>query len=308
MAKKLHDWIEADVRPYQDKSVAWLSQDHFFRDPIRPTYSDLNHFFAPADGSILYQREVRPEEYIVEMWRSRAARTHCGTPSGHRVASGACDGGKSFRPASNQSTRKPCSAALIAPVVGGNGDIVADVFAHHTALPGTHRFAVRLDLLDPKKACKNSAAMYCSTHSISPGNGQGKSFYGRGHGRFWGILRGISNHKVPALHFALLFRSWGLLPKPVCGEHLLAASSGLIYIHHTQSHRVAGRGSSFMCTGIAGFWRIRKGLQNVKTYRNASRSLEFAVVKVSGWDVKAGIDPIIKVMEKMELRGERETT
>jgi len=63
-----------------------------------------------------------------------------------------------------------------------------------------------------------------------------------------------------------------------------------------------------MCTGIAGFWRIRKGLQNVKTYRNASRSLEFAVVKVSGWDVKAGIDPIIKVMEKMELRGERETT
>jgi len=56
-----------------------------------------------------------------------------------------------------------------------------------------------------------------------------------------------------------------------------------------------------MCTGIAGFWWIRKGLQNVKTYRNASRSLEFDVVKVSGWDVKAGVDPIIKVTEKMEL-------
>jgi len=36
-------------------------------------------------------------------------------------------------------------------------------------------------------------------------------------------------------------------------------------------------------------------------FPNASRSLEFDVVKVSGWDVKAGIDPIIKVMEKMEL-------
>ncbi len=56
-----------------------------------------------------------------------------------------------------------------------------------------------------------------------------------------------------------------------------------------------------MCTGIAGFWWIRKGLQNVKTYRNASRLLEFDVVRVSGWGVKAGIDPIIKVTEKMEL-------
>jgi phosphatidylserine decarboxylase len=64
MARKLNDWIETDVRPYQDKSVAWLPQHHFFRDPIRPTYSDLSYFFAPADGIILYQREVRPEASI----------------------------------------------------------------------------------------------------------------------------------------------------------------------------------------------------------------------------------------------------
>ena len=49
MATKLHDWIEADVRPFEEKSVAWLSQYHFFRDPIRPTYSDLGRFFAPAE-------------------------------------------------------------------------------------------------------------------------------------------------------------------------------------------------------------------------------------------------------------------
>jgi phosphatidylserine decarboxylase len=30
-------------------------------------HTDLSHFFAPADGIILYQREVRPEEYIVEI-------------------------------------------------------------------------------------------------------------------------------------------------------------------------------------------------------------------------------------------------
>jgi hypothetical protein len=34
MAKKLLDWIEADIQPFADKSVAWISQFHFFRDPI----------------------------------------------------------------------------------------------------------------------------------------------------------------------------------------------------------------------------------------------------------------------------------
>src|SRR5215471_14025413 len=67
MAKSLEEWIRTDVRPYQDKSVAWLSQFHFFRDPIRPTYSDLSYFFAPADGVIVYQRRVRPDEAIVEI-------------------------------------------------------------------------------------------------------------------------------------------------------------------------------------------------------------------------------------------------
>jgi len=67
MAKSLEEWIRTDVRPYQDKSVAWLSQFHFFRDPIRPTYSDLSYFFAPADGVIVYQRRVKPDEAIVEI-------------------------------------------------------------------------------------------------------------------------------------------------------------------------------------------------------------------------------------------------
>src|ERR1044071_254287 len=67
MAKSLEQWIETEVRPYQDKSVAWLSQYHFFRDPIRPTYSDLSYFFAPADGIIIYQRLVKPHEAIVEI-------------------------------------------------------------------------------------------------------------------------------------------------------------------------------------------------------------------------------------------------
>src|SRR5438445_9600724 len=67
MAKKIQDWLETDVRPYREKPISWVSQFHFFRDPIRPTYSDLSYFFSPADGIILYQREVDPDECIVEI-------------------------------------------------------------------------------------------------------------------------------------------------------------------------------------------------------------------------------------------------
>src|SRR5688572_6346733 len=67
MAKSIEDWIETDVTPYRDKSVQWLSESHFFRDPCRPTFSDLRYFFSPADGIILYQRTVEPDECIVDI-------------------------------------------------------------------------------------------------------------------------------------------------------------------------------------------------------------------------------------------------
>ena len=67
MAKSLEDWLDTEVRPFQEKSVAWISQFHFFRDPIRPSHSDMNYFFSPADGVIVYQKEVRPDEAIVEI-------------------------------------------------------------------------------------------------------------------------------------------------------------------------------------------------------------------------------------------------
>ncbi len=67
MAIALHEWLETEVVQHQDKSVAWLSQFHFFRDPIRPTYSDLSWFFSPADGIIIYQLQARPNEAILEI-------------------------------------------------------------------------------------------------------------------------------------------------------------------------------------------------------------------------------------------------
>src|SRR5262245_29283062 len=67
MAKTLEDWLDTEVRPYQKKSIAWISQHHFFRDPIRPAYADPGYFFSPADGIVIYQSEVRPDEPIINI-------------------------------------------------------------------------------------------------------------------------------------------------------------------------------------------------------------------------------------------------
>src|SRR5204863_1294169 len=37
------------------------------RDPNRPTITDLTYFFAPADGVVLYQQTVRPDDALVEI-------------------------------------------------------------------------------------------------------------------------------------------------------------------------------------------------------------------------------------------------
>ena len=67
MAQPLADWVETEVRDERKRPLGWLSHHHFFRDPPRPTYCDPSLFFSPADGVILYQRTVEPDEVIVEL-------------------------------------------------------------------------------------------------------------------------------------------------------------------------------------------------------------------------------------------------
>jgi phosphatidylserine decarboxylase len=67
VAKTLREWLDADVAEVKDRSVGWLSQHHFFRDPIRPIYCEPTYFFSPADGIILYQETVAPDERIVDV-------------------------------------------------------------------------------------------------------------------------------------------------------------------------------------------------------------------------------------------------
>jgi len=67
MSKSLQEWVETDVQPYRGRPLTWLSQYHFFRDPSRPAYLDTSYFFSPADGIILYQKIVAPDEAIVDI-------------------------------------------------------------------------------------------------------------------------------------------------------------------------------------------------------------------------------------------------
>jgi phosphatidylserine decarboxylase len=67
MAKSLTEWVETDVKRVKDQPLKWLSEDHFFRDPNRPMYSDNGYLFSPADGIIIYQQRVQPTECLVEI-------------------------------------------------------------------------------------------------------------------------------------------------------------------------------------------------------------------------------------------------
>lgn len=67
MAKTLKEWVETDVHEVRDKPISWLSQYYFFRDLTRLTYFDSRYFFSPADGVILYQKVVEPDERLLDI-------------------------------------------------------------------------------------------------------------------------------------------------------------------------------------------------------------------------------------------------
>ena len=60
MAETLEDWLNGEVAELSKLPVGELSNTFFFRDPLRPTYIDNEHFYSPADGTILYQKMVIP--------------------------------------------------------------------------------------------------------------------------------------------------------------------------------------------------------------------------------------------------------
>ena len=67
MAKSLREWVDNDVTPVKEKPLRWLAEEYFFRDPTRPALTDTSYFFSPADGIVVYQQTVLPDEPIVDI-------------------------------------------------------------------------------------------------------------------------------------------------------------------------------------------------------------------------------------------------
>ncbi len=58
MAQKLEDWLSGEVKELSKLPVGELSNTFFFRDPLRPNHIDWEHFYSPADGTIIYQKMI----------------------------------------------------------------------------------------------------------------------------------------------------------------------------------------------------------------------------------------------------------
>lgn len=67
MSVPLQQWIDTEVAELKKLDQDEYFDNGFFRDPVRPILIDGDHFYSPADGTILYQKEVEPDEEIVEV-------------------------------------------------------------------------------------------------------------------------------------------------------------------------------------------------------------------------------------------------
>jgi len=67
MPKTLREWLNTEVKEVSTKPLRWLSEQYFFRDPARPMFSNTNFFYPPADGIILYAKQVSPDQSIIDI-------------------------------------------------------------------------------------------------------------------------------------------------------------------------------------------------------------------------------------------------
>jgi len=67
MAKTLENWLATDVAKFDSYPTELVSNYLFFRDPPRACPVDSDYFFAPADGTIVYQKWVKDGEAVVDV-------------------------------------------------------------------------------------------------------------------------------------------------------------------------------------------------------------------------------------------------
>lgn len=64
MALQLKEWLETHVEKYKKYPTTLLSNALFFRDPPRAVATDSDYMLSPADGIIVYQKEVNGEDLV----------------------------------------------------------------------------------------------------------------------------------------------------------------------------------------------------------------------------------------------------
>lgn len=67
MAQTLEDWVNSHVRKMDNLPPESIYYRAFFRDSCRPTFNNQRNFYSPADGIILYQERVKPQDKIIEV-------------------------------------------------------------------------------------------------------------------------------------------------------------------------------------------------------------------------------------------------
>lgn len=67
MAEKLEDWLKTHVANYKSMNDGDIYYGKFFREENRAIIRDPMAFYSPADGVIIYQRKVKPDQKLVEI-------------------------------------------------------------------------------------------------------------------------------------------------------------------------------------------------------------------------------------------------
>lgn len=67
MSEPLQSFIDNEVKELKKIPPEEFYANQFHRDPLRVHYIDSSLLFSPADGVLLYQKEVGPEEEIIEV-------------------------------------------------------------------------------------------------------------------------------------------------------------------------------------------------------------------------------------------------
>ena len=67
MALTLDKWVETHVKKFEGIKPEKIYNELFFRDEFRQCFYDSNLMYAPADGLVIYQKKVKPNEKIIEV-------------------------------------------------------------------------------------------------------------------------------------------------------------------------------------------------------------------------------------------------